>query len=268
MINLITMGLSKMVRSLVFRIGMIIMALYPVFIVMVSLTGRGTESGPLDGVYNSGLAMIGLLIGAFVSILIGQDYTEKTVNNKIMAGHSRISIYLADFIVAFSGVIMMQVTSMISGSVLAIPLFGMYTKPLGDIFRVELIVLCILAVYTAASLFVTTIVNSKNYAVAASMIITILIFFSGMMAYQVITDEKVEKRLDEENGIVHEVSEKDENMLKVFGVIYDIDPQSQVCVISENEFPENAAKIVISDIAAITVLTAAGLINFCRKDIK
>ena len=268
MINLITMGYSKMVRSLAFKVGMTVMAIFPVFMVLVSLKNRNGGSGPLDGVYNSGLMMIGLLIGAFVSILIGQDYTEKTINNKIMAGHSRITIYLADFIVAFTGVAIMQVTSMLAASAFAVPLFGMYTKPLGEIFRVELIVLCVLAVYTAVSLLVTTIVNSKNYAVAASMVLTILIFFSGMMAYQVITDEKADKALAAEKGEVYEVPEEDENIMKVFRVIYDIDPQSQVCVISEDNFPENAARIVISDIAAVTLLTAAGLVNFCRKDIK
>ena len=99
MTSLIVMGLNRMFRSLVFKIGVGVMVLYPLFIVLVSLKDRTPDSAPLNGVYNSGLVFIGLLIGAFVSVLIGQDYIEKTINNKIMAGHSRAAIYLSDFIV-------------------------------------------------------------------------------------------------------------------------------------------------------------------------
>ena len=268
MTSLIVMGLSRMFRSLVFKIGMGLMVIYPLFIVLVSLKNRTPDSEPLNGVYNSGLVFIGLLIGAFVSVLIGQDYIEKTINNKIMAGHSRTAIYLSDFIVTFIGAVIMQLGCMAAASVVAIPLYGMYSTPLSEILRMQPIILCIIAVYTALALFVTTIVNSKSYAVAASMFLTMAVFAAGMMSYQVITEDKAEKALAAEQGKVIEMTEDDTLALKIFGVIYDTDPQSQVCILSEDRYPENGTKMIITDIAAIAVITSAGLLNFCRKDIK
>ena len=268
MISLISMGLAKMFKSLVFRIGMGVMTVYPLLIVLVSAKNRTSDAAPLNGIYNSGLVFIGILIGAFVSVLIGQDYIEKTINNKIMAGHSRAAIYLADFIVTFSGAVLMQLTCMAAASAAAIPLFGMYSTPLSEILRMQPIVLCVIAVYTALALFVTTIVNSKSYAVAASMFLTLAVFAAGMMSYQVITTDKAEKALAAEQGKVIETSEDSGLAMKVFGVLYEADPQSQVCVISEDRYPENGTKMIITDIAAIAVITSAGLLNFCRKDIK
>lgn len=268
MTSLIVMGLSRMFRSLVFKIGMGLMVIYPLFIVLVSLKNRTPDSEPLNGVYNSGLVFIGLLIGAFVSVLIGQDYIEKTINNKIMAGHSRTAIYLSDFIVTFIGAVIMQLGCMAAASAVAIPLYGMYSTPLSEILRMQPIILCIIAVYTALALFVTTIVNSKSYAVAASMFLTMAVFAAGMMSYQVITEDKAEKALAAEQGKVIEMTEDDTLALKIFGVIYDTDPQSQVCILSEDRYPENGTKMIIIDIAAIAVITSAGLLNFCRKDIK
>ena len=265
MTDLITLGFARMFRSLIFRISMGVMVIYPLFIVLVSMKDI---SGPLNGVYNSGLVFIGLLIGAFVSILIGQDYIEKTINNKIMAGHSRAAIYLSDFIVTFSGAVLMQFAGMAAASAAAIPIFGMYSTPLSEIFRMQPIVLCIIAVYTALALFVTTIVNSKSYAVAASMFLTFAVFAAGMMSYQVVTEDKAEKALAAEQGKVIETTEEDELAMKIFGVLYEVDPQSQACVISEDKYPENGTKMIITDIAVIAVITSAGLLNFCRKDIK
>ena len=242
MTSLIVMGLSRMFRSMVFKIGMCVMVLYPLFIVLVSLKDRTPDSAPLNGVYNSGLVFIGLLIGAFVSVLIGQDYIEKTINNKIMAGHSRAAIYLSDFIVTFIGAVIMQMCCAVSASAAAIPLFGMYTTPLSEILRTQPIVLCVIAVYTALALFVTTIVNSKSYAVAASMFLTMAVFAAGMMSYQVITEDKAEKALAAEQGKIIEMTEEDTLAMKIFGVIYDADPQSQVCVLSEDRYPENGTK--------------------------
>ena len=108
MINLLSVGYSKLFKNLAFRVNLLIMALIPMFFSAVAVVKNPPDGGPLNGIYNTGMIFIGIMIGAFVSLYISQDYTEKTINNKIMAGYSRIEIYFADLIVTLSGALILQ----------------------------------------------------------------------------------------------------------------------------------------------------------------
>ena len=78
MINLLSAGFSRLFRNLAFRIATVIMAFMPVMSTLLSYADKNTPREPLDGVYNSGLSVIWIIIGAFVPLFIGQDYDEKT----------------------------------------------------------------------------------------------------------------------------------------------------------------------------------------------
>ena len=262
MINLLSLGFSKLFRNLAFRIGTAAMAVLPVIVALFSYFDEKTPKVPQDGIYNVGLYLIWLIIGSFVSVFVGQDYDEKTMNNKIMAGHSRVSIYFADYIVTLSGAVIMQLVAIAAGSAVAVPLFGMYTQPLGTVVCSQLIVFCVIAVYTAVVLFITTAVTSKTYAQGISMVAVLALFIVGNSVYDNVT--KLKAKAAEENIAITELVR--ENSVK--DILYNALPQSQADRVLEGGVPENAAKMICFDLSSIAVFTAAGLFIFSRKDIK
>ncbi|MBQ8108143.1 MAG: ABC transporter permease subunit, partial [Ruminococcus sp.] len=252
--------------SRIFLGGAAATMLMPLLITFASLA-KNTVSGPLDGVYDSGLQIIWLVIGLTVSMFIGTDYDNKTINNKIMSGHPRAAIYLADLIVTYSGVVLMQVCGIVIGSAAAIPLFGMFSVSFKEFILSELFILCILAVYTAIVLFITTIFNSKAHAQAVSMVTMLVVFAVGNIVY----DQMVRREMNEHgSAAAAAVSQPSHEQEKdVWEVLYDLVPQCQTNrVLEAGGLPDDAAKMAGFDVAVITVITAAGIFVFCKKDIK
>ena len=256
MINLLRVGYSKLFKNLAYRISLLLMAFLTMFFAAVAAVRNPADGGPLNGVYNTGMMFIGLMIGAFVSIYISQDYTEKTINNKIMAGYSRAAIYLADLIVALSGTLVMQLTCIVAASLIAIPACGMYNDPIGEVFRTQILLFLATAVYTVIVLFISAVINSKSYAVAVSLIIVMIMLMTGIGAFDSVTRKG--------DNPPTEVTTMD----KVFDVLYLVLPQSQMYSVMNEGIPEDIGVMAGCDAAALTVMTALGIMVFKSKDIK
>lgn len=256
MINLLRTGYSKLFKNLAYRISLLLMAFLTMFFAAVAAVRNPADGGPLNGVYNTGMMFIGLMIGTFVSIYISQDYAEKTINNRIMAGYSRTSIYIADLIVTLSGTLIMQLVCIAAASLIAIPACGLYTDPIGEVFRTQFLLFLATAVYTVIVLFISTVINSKAYAVAASLIIVMTMLMTGIGAFDAVT-----RKADIPST---EITTMD----KVFDVLYLVLPQSQMYSVMNEGIPKDADVMTGCDAAAMIVMTALGIMVFKRKDIK
>jgi len=262
MINLLSAGFSRLFRNLTFRIGVVIMAIMPVMAVLLNYADKNNPREPLDGVYNSGLSVIWIIIGAFVPVFIGQDYDEKTMNNRIMAGHSRASIYLSDFIVTLTGAAIMQASAVIAGSAAAIPLFGMYRETVLSFAVNQLFVLCIMAFYTALALMITTVIPSKTYAQGVAMVTVLALFIAGNAVYDNVC--KLRAKAYQENIAVTELVR--ENSVK--DIMFWSLPSSQADMLLDGGVPEKTGRMICTDLAFAALFTAAGLLVFRRKDVK
>lgn len=262
MISLLSAGFVRLFRNMAFRIGCAVMMLLPVMAVLLNYANTNGTKEPLDGVYNAGIYIVWLIIAAFVSMFISQDYDEKTLNNRIIAGHSRISIYFSDLIVTMSGAVIMQAAAIIAGSAAAIPLFGMYTEPAVTFIVAQSVLFCVMLVYTALVLFISTAVNSKTYAQGISMFIVLVIFIVGNSVFDNV--QKLRVRAAQENIAYTELVA--ENSVK--DIMYYSLPSSQTDIVLEGGMPEQAGKMIVIDIAAASFFTALGSFIFRRKDIK
>lgn len=262
MINLLSAGFTRLFRSIGFRIGTVVMMLLPVMSVLLNYADKTNPREPLDGVYNAGVAIVWLIIASFVSAFVGQDYEEKTMNNRIIAGHSRIMIYLSDLIVTLTGAVIMQAAAIIAGSAVAIPLFGMYTEPAGTVIVTQLLIICGMAVYTSLVLFISTVVTTKTYAQGISMFIALALFIAGNSVFDNV--QKLRTKAVQENVAVTEYIP--ENSAK--DIMYYALPTSQADIVIRGGFPEKAGKMIGIDLAAAAFFTAAGMFVFRKKDIK
>ncbi|MBQ1433642.1 MAG: ABC transporter permease subunit [Ruminococcus sp.] len=258
MINLLATGYSKLFRNLAFRVCLIVMTVIPMFLTSVAVMKSSPAAGPLNGIYNTGMMFIGLLTGGFVSLFISQDYMEKTINNKIMAGYSRTAIYLSDLIVTITGTLIMQLTCIVASSLIAIPCRGMYNDSFSRGIGTQLIIFCVISVYAALVLLICTIINSKSYAVAVSMIAMILMLIAGIAVYDMVASK------NDAPAAQTEITTEDKIAEKLSFVL----PQSQMYVVMDKGLTAKTAKMIGFDVISVTVMSLAGLLIFKRKDIK
>ena len=70
--------------------------LYPVM-KCIEMKNTGYET-TLDTGFFIGAAVLPVLLSVFVSLFIGTEYSDGTIRNKIMVGHERKSVYLANLL--------------------------------------------------------------------------------------------------------------------------------------------------------------------------
>lgn len=66
--------------------------------------------------------VIGFLTAAFVSLFVGTEYSDGTLRNKLIIGHTRVSIYLSNLITCSAAGLMMCLAYLIPALAVGIPL--------------------------------------------------------------------------------------------------------------------------------------------------
>ena len=93
MIRLLKAGLFRLKKDILFWI-FIFLTIGLAILTLVRYVP--IEGITLDSALNEFLIYIGLFIAIFVSIFVGKEHSQGIIRNKIIVGHSRFSIFLAN----------------------------------------------------------------------------------------------------------------------------------------------------------------------------
>ena len=98
MSNLFSAGLYRLRKSKVFWLALIFMAVISVILCVEMARNAVTDPNITfaDGMF-SNQAVMNLVMAVFVTLFLGTEYSDRTIRNKIISGHSRSTIYLAAF---------------------------------------------------------------------------------------------------------------------------------------------------------------------------
>lgn len=98
MSRLLVSTLFRMLKKVVFWFFILCMFSYGVYSAS-NIASEACEEVVLDGCLFEGLPLMGLVSAIFTSLFIGSEYSDGTIRNKLVVGHSRMRIYLANLIV-------------------------------------------------------------------------------------------------------------------------------------------------------------------------
>ncbi len=130
----------------------------------------------LDKVINEFIVYIGLLIAIFISLFVGQEYSEGNIKNKIVVGHKRKSIYLSNLIVCVTASILCEIAYIITTSLIGTVLFGNFQMPLTDLVMSILDTFLIIIVYCSIFNFITMICSEITISITVNILLFITIF--------------------------------------------------------------------------------------------
>lgn len=98
MSRLLVSTFIRMLKKVIFWFFVLCMFAYGVYSAL-NIASEARIGFVLDGCLFECLPLMGLISAIFTSLFIGSEYSDGTIRNKIIVGHSRIRIYLANLIV-------------------------------------------------------------------------------------------------------------------------------------------------------------------------
>lgn len=151
-------------------IGMIGFGLFMKIMEYITMQQYADEAPPLDSMLSVYSMVIGFLTAAFVSLFVGTEYSDGTIRNKIIIGHSRAAIYFSNLIACSAAGFFMCLAYLLPALAAGIPLCGIKTA---DFRYLAGMILCSF-IMTLAFTSLCTLVGMLCQNKAMTAVITIL----------------------------------------------------------------------------------------------
>lgn len=139
----------------------------------------------LEDYYFQFAHVVGLFIAVFSTIFLSREYSDGTVRNKVIAGHTRRDIYLSHLTVVFIASLLMLLSGMVA-SLVGIPVLGMFRMGAGELFLHLLIVVMATLSFCGIYTFINVLLPNRAF----SAVISLLLFF-GMLFTVMKLDERL-----------------------------------------------------------------------------
>ncbi|MDE6983433.1 MAG: ABC transporter permease [Lachnospiraceae bacterium] len=231
---------------------------------------------PLENAFLPYIPLTVILSAAFCSLFIGTEFSDGTIRNKLMVGHLRTRVYLANLIVCFAAACMLSLAYIVPNLCMGILLLGFFRCGL------EVIVFyagCAVVLFAAVTAIYTIIAMlSQNRAVTAVLCtlgIVFMIFYGAYINARLAEPEVYEGYVyvNEEIGIYEEVESMpnphyiDGKKRVIYEFLNDFLPGNQTAVLWQGMAVHLPVMSLYSCIITIAV-TGAGMICFQKEDIK
>lgn len=229
----------------------------------------------IDKYYFHFAVVIGAFCALFSSMFLGTEYSDGTIRNKIIIGHTRTSIYMAQLITSFTATLLLMMVWLI-GALAAIPTLGVWEMGIPNLLAYLCIAVMFEAAFSAIFTFVCMQSTNKAITVGISMVLFLGLLIFASMTYNALSQPEMTSSVQITAGGMQK-SEPTPNPNYVSGVtrtiyeyIVDFLPTGQGLQMWQLEIG-NAAHMIrmLVSSAAITVLTTlGGIFIFKRKDLK
>ena len=241
----------------------------------------GISSNTTDILLMKFINIIGFFIAIFTSLFVGAEYSDGTIRNKIVAGHSRKNIYLSNLIVSILVGIFLELIYLIIVSIVSIPIFGLVQMSFLQLAVILLDIIMIIIVYSSIFNFIALICSNITISTVTSLLLILIMFVTDMfLSPTANSTEYIQKNkvMDEQGNITYEIVKNEDYPGKIIQTtcktIINFNPVSQAIEISGNKINMNEEDFnnmkvyPLYSLGLIIIITAIGIYLFNIKELK
>lgn len=241
----------------------------------------GISSNTTDILLMKFINIIGFFIAIFTSLFVGAEYSDGTIRNKIVAGHSRKNIYLSNLIVSIVVGLILEFIYLIIISIVAIPLLGSIQMTFSQLAVILLDIIMIIIVYSSIFNFIALICSNITISTVSSLLLILIMFVTDMfLSPTANSTEYIQKNIvmDEQGNVTYEVVKNEDYPGKlvqtICKTISNFNPVSQAIEISGNKINMNEEDFnnmkvyPLYSLGLIIIITAIGIYLFNIKELK
>lgn len=282
--KLLSAGMSQLWRCKIFWISCIFLAGTDALAMWTRYMDR-IRFG-VDNAMDSGFLYYAMFIGICVAIvctlLLGTDYSDGTIRNKLITGSKRRDVYLANLAVCSAAALMMCTAAVIPGLALGKLLLGGFRMGAA---RAVLSILCAYAMslsFTAIFTLLAMMVTNRTASAVAAIVLSIVLLIGGAyidnrLQAKPTVEGLVITAIDETGAVDPDLSTVEEwpnplylpdgPMRDAFDFLHDFTPGGQAIQLVSTT-ASRFGLMLLYDGVIIILTTALGLYLFRRKDLK
>ena len=270
MIKLLKAGFFRLKKDVIFWLFIFLTIGMAGFTLFRYLSNEGVY---LDKILNEFIMYIGLFIAIFVSIFVGKEYGQGIIRNKIIVGHSRISIFLSNLIISIVVSLLCELIYLIIVFLIGIPLFGQMQMSFSQFAMVLLNTALVIISFCSIYNFITMICSEITISISICIILFVAMFVAQAALGFTANSRKYIEHAFWDNGNKYIISqEPDPNYpgdekVKQARTLYLSIPQGQAMKIGGNDLTYSA-QMAISSIILIGVVNIVGVCIFSKKELK
>lgn len=275
MSRLLQAGFLRIRKNHIFIGGLILTFLFPTAVIINHRieTAQYGASSPLDNFLFVGPISISIILAVLCSLFVGTEYSDGTIRNKLVVGHTRTGIYFSHFLLCAFAAALMYLLTLLSAFAFGMPLLGlpMMQFPSLLLYFASGLLLCI--AYAALFNMISMLCASKSRANIICILTAFFLLIIGFILLQSLNAPKTIQIAElSVNGeiVVDEVANPQYltgMKREVYQFFYELLPGGQALQLANLEIIHPFRVIMLS--LSVTVLTnAVGSFFFNRKDLK
>lgn len=185
MSRLLNANMVRLAKSRIFLLAELFMAGYAVAAYVSACSAlESRKSGENWNLYFfNGLLAIGIVMAVFVSVFLHAQYSDHTIRNKIMVGHRRSHIYLADYLTCLGAGWLMCATYHLTGLLAGLLLIGSEMLEISNFVLGMACSAVIVMVYTALFVLVEMLDQNKARSMSVNVVAALALLAVGMQCF-------------------------------------------------------------------------------------
>lgn len=273
--KLLSANFSRMWTRKVFWVGVIFMAFMGVILPIYrnNYTRKFEAIYFIDNTFFTCAIFAAIVSAVFCSLFVGTEYSDGTMRNKIVIGHSRVAIYLSNLITnTIAGCIFCTVFFILHLCV-GLSLHGTF------VLELEVIIILILSVYmlsiaVSAIFTLMAMLNQNKSVVSITCILSVVtLLLIGIYSFTRLNEPEIRPAYTSTNGSpIYEEDTPNPDYVggterKVYEFIYDFLPGGQMIQFASMEI-SNPYMLSLYSSIIIIITIGIGIPLFCKKDLK
>lgn len=226
----------------------------------------------LDDYYFHFAVVIGIFCALICSMFLGTEYSDGTIRNKLVVGHTRADIYLASLTVTFLATLLVMAVWLI-GALVGVPALGVWQMDIPHLLECLVIAVLAVAVFSSIFTFISMLSANKAVTVAVSIFVFLGLLILASMIYNGLQQPELASSVEmTQNGM--QMSEPQPNPEYIGGAkrtIYefmmDFLPTGQGILMWQLEIA-HPLRMMLSSVLLVVVPTLGGIAVFRRKNLK
>ena len=267
--NLLAAGLRRLVKGRVFLLVLLSELAYTALVVLVCWDhyAAGTGHYTLESILTAGFGLMGylpipsLIAAPLLCIHLGTEYSDNTLRNKLIAGHTRLSVYLADLLSCAAAALGLDLLYLIlAGSLCVYPVLSsagrLLSAPPGMALAWIAVGLLARAAWASVIVLAATVLGSRTSAAIAGLLLVVAASLVCAVSFHEI--EYLSRHLDAMDREIR---------LALWQLAVDALPTGQYLQISRLDTP-NLWRLPLLSLAVAAGSTGIGAALFQRKDLR